>query len=179
MSMSHKAYAFDWKAFQRDELVGLLHDALATDDPASLIRYIENNRNALRDPYEGEPLPVNWRDMLENNDVQEFGDYALTRFYDPGDDWGMGNWWSKISNRFPPSDRNALAGFCVGPENNPFNPGRQASCFQTPEQVKQSLGTVEKFDPLKLEEYQRKLLATFKTLLEDCVEKRLGLYVTF
>lgn len=57
MSMTHKAYAFNWKAFEIDEfspLSPLLIQALESDDASSLIRYIENHRDSLKDPDEGD-----------------------------------------------------------------------------------------------------------------------------
>jgi len=40
VSMLHKAYAFDWSAFARDELHNILLDALSSGDERGLIRYI-------------------------------------------------------------------------------------------------------------------------------------------
>lgn len=64
MPMAHKAYAFDWKAFEIDEFSTLLVQALESDDASLLICYIENHRHSLKDPYEGDPLDENWREML-------------------------------------------------------------------------------------------------------------------
>jgi hypothetical protein len=43
MSMSHKAFAFDWKAFEGDELYKLLIQALESEEVLPLIRYIETH----------------------------------------------------------------------------------------------------------------------------------------
>jgi hypothetical protein len=56
MSISHKAFAFDWKAFESDELYTLLVQALESREVLPLIRYIENYSAKLKDPYEGQPL---------------------------------------------------------------------------------------------------------------------------
>jgi hypothetical protein len=59
------------------ELHPLLEEALAADDPTELEAFIDENRAALTDPYEGDPLPEDWRAALENRDVHECGDYAF------------------------------------------------------------------------------------------------------
>ena len=109
MSMSHKAYAFDWSAFARDELHGILLDALSSGDTNGLIRYIEANQDHLKDLYEGGPLS-DWKNVLENFDVHEFGDFALTRFYDPEKDSGLEKDWLAIDEHLPEADRAVLLG---------------------------------------------------------------------
>lgn len=96
VSMTHKAYAFDWSAFARDELHDILLDALSSGVTNALIRYIDANRYHLKNGDEGGPLSDNWnwKNELENFDVQEFGDLALTRFYDPMEDYGLVYDWS-------------------------------------------------------------------------------------
>ena len=159
MGMSHKAYAFDWHGFEFD-LHPWLEAALAADNPAELESFIDDNRASVTDPYEGDPLPEDWRAGLENRDVHEFGDYALTRFYDPADDCGVGSAWMSISNQLPEAAANALLGFSVGPPGRLFDPGRYGSYFQTPAQVRESLAVLK---PLDVPE-----LARFVELLERC-----------
>jgi hypothetical protein len=128
--MEHKAYALDWSRFESD-LLPLLLDALASDDPDTLEVYIDRHLHELSDPYEGQPLSADWRESLENRDVQEYGDYALTRFYDPGDCWGIGYEWARLSDQLPELAANAILGFPVGPAEHLFDPGRYGSYFQT------------------------------------------------
>jgi hypothetical protein len=86
MSMSHKAYAFDWRGFELD-LRPLLEDALVADKTGQLEKFIGDHRDVVTDsPYEGEPLSDDCRAALENRDIHEYVDHALTRFYDPADD---------------------------------------------------------------------------------------------
>lgn len=171
MSMSHKAFAFDWKAFESDELYTLLVSALESDEVSSLIEYIENYRAELKDPYEGEPLAQNWQEMLENCDVNEYGDFALTRFYDPAADKGVAEEWMQIDDLLSKTDRVALLGFPICSANNIFDPGVMGTYFQTPEQVPESLSIVNQ---LALEAVE-----SFKKLLEDCSQSGLGIYVVF
>src|SRR5262245_51807623 len=131
MPMCHKAYAFDWLGFQQDELPGVLSSALETSDTSGLLAYVERNRESLTDPYEGEPLEEGWQDKLGNRDVHEFGDYALTRFYDPNADCGLAYCWNRLDEAlFWEVDREALLGSPFGPRHNRFNPGRYGSYFQ-------------------------------------------------
>src|SRR5262249_35436836 len=135
MPMSHKAFAFDWLAFERDELPELLTRALGTGETAGLFAYIERNRGILKDPYEGDPLSEDWKDLLENHDVHEYADFALTRFYDPAAEHGLSYCWNEIDDALPKEYRGILLGNPFGPRDNRFDPGRYGSYFQTPEQV--------------------------------------------
>jgi hypothetical protein len=179
VSMSHKAYAFSWSAFERSELRGVLLGALSADDPAQLVRYINEHRCDLKDPYEGSPLPEAWQDTLANRDVHEYGDFALTRFYDPAGDCGIGDQWRDIDGRLTEADRAVLLGTPLGPPNRYFDPGRLGSYFQTPRQVVRSLARVRRFNLAALEDRQRESLKRFEGLLAECVDTGLGLYVTF
>jgi hypothetical protein len=181
MSMSHKAYAFDWLRFERNELSRVLWHALETSNPAALRSYITAHVDELKDPYEGEPLDLAWEEKLENRDVHEYGDYALTRFYDPAEDWGsIAAQWRAIDGRLSTdADRSALLGTPFGPPGNYFDPGRQGSYFQTPEEIAESLSRVRQFSTADLEEYQEESLKRFEQLLKQCAADHRGLYVTF
>ncbi|PSB58491.1 hypothetical protein C7B77_04495 [Chamaesiphon polymorphus CCALA 037] len=169
--MAHKAYAFDWKAFEQDELFIILPRSLECDDVLSLVRYIQLHYAQLKDPYEGEPLDETWQEILENKDVHEYADFTLTRFYDPDRDLGIGEEWIEIDESLSECNRSILLGFPLCSKNNVFDPGRMGSYFQTPERVLDSLRNVRE---LKID-----ALESFQTLLEDCSQRRLGLYVTF
>jgi hypothetical protein len=170
MPMEHKAYAFDWSAFEFD-LHPLLDDALTANATAELEAFIDQHRAKLTDPYEGEPLQTDWRDTLGNRDVHEYGDYALTRFYDPADSWGIGYAWARLSGKLPEPAARALLGFPIGPAENLFDPGRYGSYFQTPRQVRESLTA--------LQPHGCPALVRYLELLERCVAERRGVYVTF
>ncbi len=172
MSMSHKAYAFDWRSFESDELHHLLVAALESGDPATIARYIEAHRDQTKDPYEGQPIEQGWEATLENRDVHEYGDFALTRFYDPADDRGLAESWLTVDAELAEQDRWALLGSPLGNPGHEFDPGRQGSYFQTPEQVGESLLRVERMG-------QARELESYARLLRSCVADRLGVYVTF
>jgi hypothetical protein len=169
--MSHKAYAFDWQAFEQDRLLGILVEALRTDETSLLIEYVEAYQGSLRDPYEGEPLCEDWLLMTESWDVHQYGDFALTRFYNPSQDFGIAGDWLEIDALLTKQQRNALLGFPIGYKDKVFDPGRMGSYFQTPEQVSRSLIALSR---LNIPEVQ-----PFQGLLQACQQENLGLYVTF
>ncbi len=177
--MSHKAYAFDWSAFEKDELYRIVLTALASSNPSEIIRYIDANLEFIRDPYEGDRLSDDWKELLENHDVHEFADFALTRFYDPAEDCGISDQWRAIDQRLPAIDRAALLGTRLGSNGQYFDPGRQGSYFKRPDEVNESLNRVQKLHLPGLEDYRKQSLKRFKELLEDCVETGRGVYVTF
>lgn len=179
MPMCHKAYAFAWSAFQRDELPGLLTRALETGDTAGLVAYVERNREGLTDPYEGDPLEEGWQEHLGRRDVHGYADYALTRFYDANADFGLAYAWNEIDALVWAVDREALLGSPFGPSNCRFDPGGYGSYFQTPQRVAGSLARVRGFDVSRLDEYDRGFVRRFVGLLEECVGRGMGLYVTF
>jgi hypothetical protein len=170
MTMEHKAFAFDWPRFEFD-LHPLLVEALTNNDATRLEAYIDQHLAVLTDPYEGKPLSANWREALQNRDVQEYGDYALTRFYDPADCRGIGHEWDRLSRELPKPAATAMLGFPVGPPERPFDPGREGSYFQSPRRVRESLAA------LKL--HARVELSLYLELLQWCAAEGRGVYVTF
>jgi hypothetical protein len=125
----------------------------------------------LTDPYEGEPLSADWRDTLGSRDVHNYGDYALTRFYDPANSCGIGYPWTRLDDQLPEPAANAMLGFPIGPAQNRFNPGAYGSYFQTPSDVEESLALLRPHACPDLERYLE--------LLQRCAVERRGVYVTF
>jgi hypothetical protein len=178
VALCHKAFAFDWSSFQRDKLFTLLARALEDDRKEELQVYIAEARTLLKDPYQGEPLEGDWMEVLENRDVHEFGDYALTRFYNPSEDIGISDQWMSIDARLPENAKAAMLGAPFGRQGNYFDPGRLGSYFQPPDGVQRSMSLLEECDLFR-EGTQGDALARYKLGLKDCVTKGLGLYVTF
>lgn len=171
MSMSHKAYAFDWRTFKDDELHRILLESLKTGDTAAIANYIEAHREEIKDPYGG-PIEQGWQATLGDLDVHEYGDLALTRFYDPADDRGIGDSWLAVDAMLEEQDRTALLGCPLGEARREFDPGRQGSYFQTPGQVVESLRRVERVG-------HTDVLQSYTQLLRACAVSGLGVYVTF
>src|SRR6187455_1169828 len=112
MSFDHKAFAFDWMAFS-NELLPWLSAALARVDRDTLAAFVDANVSVCRSPYDGQPLSLAWRGMLEANDVQELADFALTKYYDPTDDHGLSDGWMEIDEDLTPDVRTALLGQAI------------------------------------------------------------------
>jgi hypothetical protein len=170
MSLSHKAYAFDWSAFD----VGLraaVEQALTHRSPRDLLLLVESDPASYKDPYQGEPLEENWQANLENRDEHELADYAITRYYDPASDFGLGTEWRELSVSLSERGRSALLGRSIGPVDNSFDPGRQGSYFQTPAECHDTLRI------LRLE--QTALPEGYLDGLSRAAEAGLGLYQTF
>lgn len=170
MPMHHKAFAFDWTRFERD-LLPPLTTALESDDPAPLIQFVNEHRSEISDPYEGDPLPEDWQVEFEVDDVHNAGDFALTRFYDPTADAGVGYDWPRLDDELSAEAAAALLGTPIGPSDNRFDPGKYGSYFQWPEQVPESLRALSGLDD--------PAVRNFRGLLERCAKSGLGVYVTF
>ncbi|MDY3556992.1 hypothetical protein R5W24_006175 [Gemmata sp. JC717] len=170
MSMSHKAFAFDWNAFDGD-LAPILLDALDADDGAELAEFIDQERERLTDPYNGDPLPADWRGLLEGGDVQELADFALTRYYRVREEHGIGPAWIGLSEALTDDQLRLLLGAPFGAGRQLLDPGRLGAYFQSPEMVRASLTALA---GVTAEEVR-----SFQELLAACTAGQLGVYVTF
>lgn len=173
--MEHKAFIFDDEAFER-ELLPILEKSLITDDCSELISFILKNRGTLTDPDEGEPLPDDWEGMLETLDPHQYGDFALTKYYDPQSDIGLGTVWQSIQELIPENGKiSPILGTIVGTWENSFDPGKIGSYFQSKQQVQTSLAVLQNFAkrnpsaPIDESIY----------MLELAAQAHQGLYVTF
>jgi hypothetical protein len=168
--ISHKSFEIRWEAFAT-ELLPVLLRALSTGATDELGVFVDENLDDCCDPNEGYPLSVEWRDDLLNGDVHDFADYALTKFYDPAQDFGIGEARYDIERGLAPKARAALLGSPIGPQGNLFDPGRQGSYFQDPSAAASSLKT--------LAGHRGSSLDPFILLLETAVASGNGVYVTF
>jgi hypothetical protein len=165
MSFDHKAFEFAWPEFAQ-QLLPTLSRSLEHNETESLQGFIAANLAFCRNPYSGAALSPSWESSLEVGDVQELGDFALTRYYNPIDDHGLGSEWLTIEQRLSASEKAALLGSAL----LRFDPGRQGSYFQTASQAAASarlLGTANLG------------LTTYQSFLTQAASKGLGVYVTF
>jgi hypothetical protein len=170
MSFDHKAYFFDWWAFER-ELLPLFRQGFSAASAQALAAFIDENVNTCRRPYDGEPLTVSWRESLEVGDPQELADFALTKYYDPSDNCGLGTDWLPLDERLAEDGRAALLGFPIGPTDNLFDPGRQGSYFHSPRSLVDALKILRSVHAPGLEQYL--------SFLEAAARSDRGVYVTF
>lgn len=178
MSLAHRAFAFDYPAFAA-ELLPLLQRALETGKDAELGAFIDQNLNVLVDPYEGEPLAKNWQASLEAGDVQELGDFALTKYYDGDLDIGLDIDWEAIGELLQKSglSPNMVLGTALGPPDALFDPGRQGAYFQTAAEVNAALAELQTL--LQANPSLATELLPLQGMLQECARTRRGLYVTF
>lgn len=169
--MEHKAFEFQWSRFSA-EFLPILSRALDSGHTHEIALFIDLNLANCTDPYEGEQLGPDWRNMLSQRDVHELGDFALTKFYDVTRDVGIGSEWLELSESLPGAAAAALLGFPVGPSGNVFDPGRMGSYFQGPPTAKRSLELVAAFQTTEV-------LAPYRSLLRSAIKNDSGVYVTF
>ena len=179
MASAHRAYVFDYDAFD-SELRPVLEEALRANDPAGLRSFIRARRPELKDPYAGEPLEEDWGKLLELDDPQEYGDFALTRYYDPAADLGLGDDWPAVQELLV-SESNAgtvlTLGRTVGPPTRPFDPGGFGSYFMTADEARERLESLR-----QLLEHKPALaprLGRLVVLFETVVGAGRGAYHTF
>ena len=83
MSMSHKAYSLDYHLFDPQ-----FHQ--------KLIEFMKTNINAIEDPDEGLPFERSWQTTMEIDDIQDYADIALTKFYNPAEDISLNYEWLRV-----------------------------------------------------------------------------------
>lgn len=180
MSLEHKAFIFDNDGFSH-ELKPLLESALDSGNVDQIRNFIILNQPALVDPYEGEPLDDDWENRIEDKDAHQYGDFALTKYYSPIDDKGLGSEWEYFQQIFLDSSElsfSPVLGFPIGTDDNLFDPGKMGSYFQSPSEVHESLGRVKQFEKVVPEEHLA-IFEKFKNFLEQAVTEKKGIYVTF
>jgi hypothetical protein len=137
MSMEHKAFVFDYNAFA-GEVRPLLETSLQTGDVQALRHFINMNLKLLKDPYDGAPLPPDWEAALVAHDTDEYGDFALTKFYQPDKDIGLGPRWMTLHDTLAAVSKTfgtAILGTPLKSGRRVFDPGKMGSYFQTSEQA--------------------------------------------
>jgi hypothetical protein len=179
MSFEHKAFVLDYQSFE-SQLKNILESALENKNVSQLSGYISQNQTHLKDPYEGEPLTDNWESMIESQDPHQYGDFALTMFYDPTEDIGLGYDWENIQEILSQklTDTSSVLGSPIGPESNYFDPGKMGAYFQSPQQVIENQRLLENsFDQGELESSAE--LEKMLEMLQAATLEGKGLYITF
>jgi hypothetical protein len=175
--MEHKAFVFDYESFDR-ELRAILEDALRSGDFTGLVSFINVNLGDLRDPYEGQPLGADWEAMIETQDSHQYGDFALTKYYNPIADIGLGVAWENFQELIandPVLTESPILGSTIGPEEDPFDPGKMGSYFQSAQQARQNYRFLSN---LAQKESSQDLNRAVE-MLSEAVDAKTGLYITF
>lgn len=179
MSMNHNAFVFDHATFER-ELSPILLRALESRTVTGLVAWIEAERESLVDPYEGEPLLEDWEKAFVKRDVQEFGDIALTKYYDPTESVGLDDTWQDVGAALAAAGLGEalILGTPFGTAEHWFDPGVMGSYFQSATTVVANLELVERLleQPLAA---GRDGVEAARRMLRSASAARSGLYVTF
>lgn len=174
--MEHKAFVFDYESFEQ-ELRPSLDAALASGDTSPLKSFIDGNLEALCDPYEGQPLGIDWASHVEVKDAHQFADFALTKYYDPCADIGLGSAWERVHRlaASPLRTESPVLGTTVGPSSARFDAGKMGSYFQSSKKVRENHEALLK---LATRAGSADLDRALK-MLEVAAKRNAGLYVTF
>jgi hypothetical protein len=179
VSFEHKAFVLDYQSFE-SQLKNILESALENENVSQLSGYISQNQTHLKDPYEGELLTDEWESMIESQDPHQYGDFALTMFYDPTEDIGLGYDWENVQEILSQklTDTSSVLGSPIGPASNYFDPGKMGAYFQSPQQVIENQRLLENsFDQGELESSAE--LEKMLEMLQAATSEGKGLYVTF
>lgn len=179
MSLDHKAFIFDSDYFV-DELANILENAILTNHDYELIIFIENNLPYLKHPDEGDNLNSAWKEEIEIGDISEYGDFAITKYYNPKENIGMGGGWMQFDDLLSQQlniDTSCFLGTRFGCSENYFDPGKQGSYFQSLEQVKQNLKLLTFLPKIELDNQPN--IYNFVKMFENALDVQQGLYITF
>jgi hypothetical protein len=176
--MEHKAYVFDYERFEA-ELGRTLYKALEGGPLDDLTAFIARHWSRLKDPFEGNPLEAAWQSTVEPQDAHQYGDLALTKFYEPSANIGLGPGWDQLQRDL--EERESLSSSLIlgrpfGPLGNLFDPGKMGSYFSSVKEVQKSC--------FKLMESEKKpnpcsLLPGAIKMFHAAMTAGKGLYVTF
>ncbi len=180
MSLDHKAFILDYDGFNT-ELKPLLETCLESGDFEEIRKFVSINRSSCTDPYEGEKLDNNWENMIEEKDVHQYGDFALTRYYSPTEDKGLSDEWeliNKICLKVKGLKFSPVLGIPLGPNDNLFDPGKMGSYFQSFDNILESLSVLNNVRK-EIHHSVTDSYDCYIELLQAAIDQKKGLYVTF
>lgn len=198
--MEHKAFIFDTPKFNQ-ELRSIILTSGVKDDPKRLKKFINTHLDQLTSPYTEEPLDADWEDELENEDVQEYADFALTYCYNLEEEIGLAYAWDaligiseNLDTDFDPEY--VVLGEALEDDDFVLDPGQEGMGFVEAEDINEiydelvelkesftdavkkislSEDTLYEISETELLEGYQQLLTIYKT----AKERNLGLMMTF
>lgn len=175
--MEHKAFLLDFEQFELELLPALAY-GLKFGDCEKLHQFVNTNLMLLKDPYEGQDLSPTWESLLTTRDAHELGDVALTKYYDPAQDIGLGASWIAVQDLVE-GDRatSPILGAVVGESSNLFDPGKMGSYFQKSQDAVENLAYLR--DQVTRHRPQSNEIEQAIQMLEQAVAAKQGLYITF
>jgi hypothetical protein len=143
VSIEHKAWPFDCDGFEQ-EFGPILLAALESGDVAGIRSFINAHHSAMWDAWDAETLSTDWEEQViarsrrfghKQFDAEWYGDIALTKYYRPYEEMGLMYGWDVLLAyletvpRIAPVAEDFIRGFPFGPEDRPFDPGKQGTGF--------------------------------------------------
>lgn len=178
MAMEHKAFIFDYNRFH-SELRPVLERALQNGQTAELVDFIKINKQVLKDPYEGEALSEEIGNEIDMSNLDECGDYCLTKYYSPKDDLGLGYNWTSVQEALDatsPGFGRVVLGTALEINGKSFDPGKIGSYFVSPDEVVEGLKIIKEISG-QLSEVDG--MNELGELYLQAFSHGMGLYVTF
>lgn len=178
--MEHKAYLFAFTDFESELYRPLCH-SLVTEEAGPLVQFIDENWRWLKDPSEGEPISKSWRTQFQSSSIDDFGDLALTKYYDPRADFGLNHTWERVDDLLGEvcDDHTAIVlGYPLIAGNVTFDPGKMGSYFRSADHAEKHLDRVRSTSG-SVAISQRPMLSDLIALLQQAVVEKVGIYVTF
>jgi hypothetical protein len=116
-----------------------MRPALQTLQTHELAAFIDQNLSNITDPNGLNDIGLDWRNLVSNT-VTEYADLALTKFYDPVANIGLGYSWNEMYDLLKVMEEALTlisvifgAPFIAG--SNTFDPGLLGTYFQSPSEV--------------------------------------------
>jgi hypothetical protein len=168
---------FDCDGYER-ELRPILDESLRGGSLEPLRAFIQRHREALKNPHDGQPLAEDWESRLGSRDAHQYGDLAMTRFYEPSSNVGLGEEWDATEDVLTGVGvRGAiLLGKLIGPRENLFDPREFQVCYlQSARMVQENSRRLEELLRRRLD--LEATLAQAVRLFEPAAEIGRGLYI--
>lgn len=118
--MNHKSFLFNTSDFSK-ELSEIILNAGNTGNEDLLISFINENLEHLKSPYSGEELFEDWTEELENENIQELADFAMTKYYNPDEELGLSHNWDSLLQSFDKLDLKFNADYYILGKSLKFN----------------------------------------------------------
>lgn len=179
MSIVHKAYLFEYSAFEA-EFASLLYTSLEQNKVELLEQFIQQHCVELTDLDTWEPLGEDWQDHSEaDQDIQWYADIALTKYYDLAmGNLGLSYSWDALGaylESLPQILTEAdtlICGRLFGPPGHRLDPGKMGTGLLSPTEVLQLNRLFKTFNRLPIPEPEAAIYAECLYVPESVEEVR-------
>ena len=177
MSMEHRAYIFDYCAFDRELRAVLVH-ALEAGDWSDVHRFVDTHRSSLANPYDGQPLEQDWRTAVASARPEVSGAVALTKYYDPVANIGLHAEWRDVFDALEQAAAGGgsiMLGDPIVGGGRVFDPGLLGTYLQEPLRIRTNLVALDRL--AREHESLVPIVPPLAEMLVAAVDR--GLYVRF